>query len=155
MHFSFCPTICILVTETSVQYRMSVVRKDVEDCFGIMKRRFRILRVPSMFRYEINITNSFKTCCILHNMLLDWDDIGSHGHGEEDWIAQDKSDLTKIMEDIRKRREEVKRPRNPSNRRPPPSNPLDEVSNTSTSSHAPYQIGTDNLSLYYRITCRL
>ncbi len=131
-----------------MHYRMSSVRKDVEDCFGILKRRFRILRVPSMFFHEKHITNSFKTCCILHNMLLDWDDLGSTGQEDDDWISQDRSDLTTMLEDMKKRREELKRARNP-NYRGSPANPIDEVSCNCTPCHAPYLMhGTDHVVVY-------
>ena len=109
-----CHAICMFVIETSLHYRMTSIRKDVEDCFGTLKRRFRILRIPIMFKYEKHITNAFKTCCILHNMLLDWDDLGITGQEDEHWISQDGADLAAMLEDIKKRREAVKRRRNPS-----------------------------------------
>ena len=107
---------------------MSSVRKDVEDCFGILKKRFRILRVPSLLHSEKQITTMFKTCCILHNMLLDWDGHASMGQDDDHWIAQDKTDLAEVLENIRARREEVRRARNP-NSRGPPTNPVGAVSN--------------------------
>ena len=106
---------------------MALVRKDVEDCFGSLKRRFRILRLPSMLYHERDITNMFKTCCIMHNVLLDWGGLSGTGQEDEDWIAQDKLDLTALLEEVHKRREEVKRARNP-NYRGAPTNTLDSVS---------------------------
>ena len=66
-----------------------------------------------MFKHEKYITSAFKTYCILHNMLLDWDDLGNTGHEDEHWISQDGAELAAMLEDIKKRREEVKRRRNP------------------------------------------
>jgi hypothetical protein len=47
--------------------------KDVECVFGIMKKRFYVLKHPSRFHKMEDIGNIFRTCCILHNMLIDWD----------------------------------------------------------------------------------
>lgn len=47
------------------------VRKDVECAFGILKTRFRCLKLPSRFHNLQVVENIFVTCCILHNMLLD------------------------------------------------------------------------------------
>ncbi|CAM9511864.1 unnamed protein product, partial [Sphacelaria rigidula] len=42
------------------------VRKDVECFFGILKRRFRTLKLGIIFQDEDDIDNMFFTCCILH-----------------------------------------------------------------------------------------
>lgn len=42
------------------------VRKDVECFFGILKRRFRTLKLGIIFQDEDDINNMFFTCCILH-----------------------------------------------------------------------------------------
>ena len=48
------------------------IRKDVECFFGILKARWQFLRNP--IEYNIfTIDDVFKTCCILHNMLLAYD----------------------------------------------------------------------------------
>ncbi len=49
------------------------VRKDVECCFGSIKQRFRILKNPIEYHTKDSIDNVFFTCCILHNMLLQFD----------------------------------------------------------------------------------
>ena len=49
------------------------VRKDVERTFGAMKKRFRILKVSLLFRDAADVQNIFLTCCVLHNMLLNYD----------------------------------------------------------------------------------
>jgi hypothetical protein len=47
------------------------VRKDVECVFGSMKKRFRILKVPGLFKYKTDVDNIFFTSCWLHNLLHD------------------------------------------------------------------------------------
>lgn len=49
------------------------VRKDVECLFGILKARFRFLRDGIQYHNAKEITNIFHVCCILHNMLLEFD----------------------------------------------------------------------------------
>ena len=49
------------------------VRKDVERCFGCMKKRFRILKTPILFRDVAFVNDIFVTCAVLHNKLLDYD----------------------------------------------------------------------------------
>jgi hypothetical protein len=45
------------------------VRKDVECAFGVLKRRFRILKLPFEFADAAKIQNVFRTCVVLHNMI--------------------------------------------------------------------------------------
>jgi len=45
--------------------------------FGILKSRWRTLKVPSSFQMEERVDAVFHTCCILHNMLLDWADLSA------------------------------------------------------------------------------
>ena len=75
--------------------KLESVRKDAERCvyvrarvedsyshtctmyvhrtFGSVKKRFRILKTPLLFRDAIFINNIFVTCCTLHNILLQFD----------------------------------------------------------------------------------
>ena len=55
--------------DTEFSKHLESVRKDVECFFGILKGRFRILKLPILFRSRERIDNAFFTCCILHNML--------------------------------------------------------------------------------------
>lgn len=48
-------------------------RKDVERTFGILKKRWRCLINPIEFKNPTYIEQMFQTCCVLHNMLLDFD----------------------------------------------------------------------------------
>ena len=48
--------------------RLESIRKDSECTYGILKQRFRELRLPSEFKKAITVEHVFKTCCQLHNM---------------------------------------------------------------------------------------
>jgi hypothetical protein len=50
--------------------QMESTRKDVERAFGILKGRFRCLKLPVMLHRKVDIDNLFWTCVILHNMIL-------------------------------------------------------------------------------------
>jgi len=65
------------------------VRKDVECTFGILKGRFRILKSGIRFQSRQAVDETFLTCCVIHNMLLEDDDLlegwtGVDGHHDED-----------------------------------------------------------------------
>lgn len=57
------------------EYRFSAwlasIRKDVECAFGILKKRFRCLKLPLFFKSIHMIEHVFVTCCMLHNMMID------------------------------------------------------------------------------------
>ena len=66
---------------------MTDIRKDIECVFGILKKRFRILRLP----FEISKEDTgvhFRVCCVLHNMLLQRDGSAEIGEKEEHYIQQ-------------------------------------------------------------------
>ena len=48
------------------------MRKDVEDVFGILKKRFRLLCNAIELHSKDQIDNVFFTSCILHNILLSY-----------------------------------------------------------------------------------
>ena len=52
---------------------MESERKHVECAFGILKSRFRVLKLPIRMCEFKEIDDMFITCCILHNMCLDFD----------------------------------------------------------------------------------
>jgi hypothetical protein len=52
---------------------MESTRKDFEGFFGRLKGRFRFLKLPFLLHDVKDIKNVFFTCCILHNMLLQYD----------------------------------------------------------------------------------
>jgi hypothetical protein len=65
------------------------VRKDVECTFGILKGRFRSLKLPIYFHNAEAIDNMFYTCCILHNMILASDGLDRRWEGNAHWLAED------------------------------------------------------------------
>ena len=48
---------------------MTAVCKDVECTFGILKGRFRILKLLFEYEEEKDVDNVFFTCCVLHNQI--------------------------------------------------------------------------------------
>lgn len=38
------------------------IRKDAEDLYGVLKKRFRVLRLPLNYHYVFEIDNLFLTC---------------------------------------------------------------------------------------------
>jgi hypothetical protein len=49
------------------------MRKDVECTFGILKGRWRILKVGIRSSNLVHVDNIWRTCCALHNWLLEVD----------------------------------------------------------------------------------
>jgi len=87
--------------EMLYQEHQASVRKDVECAFGILKKRFRILRLPFLVRDGTDMEKIFKTCMIIHNMLLVEDGLDSIGDLDGDWLTED---LTTFLEKSRDRR---------------------------------------------------
>jgi hypothetical protein len=54
--------------------RLESVRKDAECTFGILKKRWRILKNHMLIQNKNKIDNIVFTCAILHNILLDFDE---------------------------------------------------------------------------------
>ena len=81
--------------------RLESVRKDSECTYGILKQRFRELRLPSEFKKAITVERVFKTCCQLHNRLLRLDGLSTLGHHEGDWLLKDPDELER-EEEIKK-----------------------------------------------------
>ena len=67
---------------------MESVRKDIECIFGVIKGRFRVLKLPILFHKKIEIDNLFFTCVGLHNMLHIWDGRDQWESGVE-WGKED------------------------------------------------------------------
>ncbi len=66
---------------------MESIRKDSEDVFGILKKRFRVLRLPFLLPNEQDIDNTFRVCCMLHNMSLDERGFNDIGNKSTDWLT--------------------------------------------------------------------
>ncbi len=75
-----------MTTEFEARWSKQIesVRKDVECTFGIMKRRFRVLKVPMPYFAKEHVDNIMFTCCVLHNILLD--------HNAREWTEEDDLD---------------------------------------------------------------
>ena len=91
--------------DTAFSRALESVRKDVECFFGILKGRFRILKLRLAYHSKEDIDNIFSTCCILHNMLhtfdgmdvfeknVDW--VGSAGL-HDPWDHDPLTDFTSV-----------------------------------------------------------
>lgn len=72
--------------ETRFSRAIESVRKDVECFFGILKGRFRVLKLRMGYQSRESIDNIFFTCCILHNMLHSFDGMDKFEENV-DWIG--------------------------------------------------------------------
>ena len=88
--------------------KMESVRKDVECTFGIMKQRFRELKLPSEFKKSYTVSLVFKTCCHLHNRLLRFDELHTIGMRDSDWL-EEEVDEREAAEERSKLSELIKR----------------------------------------------
>ena len=63
------------------------MRKDAEDTFGIMKGRFRILKCGIRLHGVEATDKVWRTCCALHNMLLEADGLSAEWNTgvQSDW----------------------------------------------------------------------
>jgi hypothetical protein len=55
---------------THVYTRCESVRKIIERVFDMLKKRFRILRLPMLVKDMTEVEHIVKVCCVLHNMCL-------------------------------------------------------------------------------------
>ena len=67
--------------------RLESVRKNVECVFGILKKRFAILKRPFLNRKVEDIQTVFRCCCTLNNMLMEHDGRDTIGQLDGDWVA--------------------------------------------------------------------
>ncbi len=78
--------------------RCESVRKSIECVFGMLKKRFRILKIPLPCHNIFQITDMLHSCCILHNMILEDKDRINLGHLVDDWIDKGPDASTAIRE---------------------------------------------------------
>lgn len=82
--------------------QLESVRKDIECTFGILKGRFRILKIPVLFQSQAIVDNIFKTCCVLHNLILCHDGLDSRWEDGMDWDGvdgyHDFQDIGRVIE---------------------------------------------------------
>lgn len=65
--------------------RQESARKKVECLFGLLKKRYRILRNGLPYQNITLCDNLLKASCILHNMLMECDGLHDVGQYEDDW----------------------------------------------------------------------
>ena len=74
--------------ETSVYFGWSEhvesLQKDVDCTFGVLKKRFMILKDPICLSCPKHIQSVFVTCCALHNALLKLDNNNNYDYENED-----------------------------------------------------------------------
>lgn len=78
--------------ECEYSARLESVRKNVEATFGILKVRFRIPKSPMMYHSSEKVDNTFKACCILHNILLEYDGLNSCWNDPVNWSMRGDDD---------------------------------------------------------------
>jgi hypothetical protein len=69
--------------------QMELTRKDVERCFGILKGRFRCLKLPVLLQKKQSVDYLFSSCVILHNMILSADGRDSLWEKDVRWDGND------------------------------------------------------------------
>eukprot|EP00951_Prasinocladus_malaysianus_P026800 scaffold238804_cov24-Prasinocladus_malaysianus.AAC.1 len=86
---------CKTENERKCSSHYGSIRKDVERCFGTLKKRFRILKVPFHVAEAESIGCVFRTCAILHNMLLNEDGLSEIGQADDHYTQQTVNPLNK------------------------------------------------------------
>ena len=84
------------------------VRKDVECVFGILKGRWRCLKLPIFYQKKKDIDNMFFTCCIFHNMLLANDGFDVRWEKDVNWQGQDGNHADEDLSIFRKHSKRAK-----------------------------------------------
>jgi hypothetical protein len=74
------------------------LRKDVECTFGILKGRWRKLKTGIRLHRVAVADKIWKTCCALHNMLLEVDGLDVEWNGEIGW--HDESDVLNYLDNF-------------------------------------------------------
>lgn len=89
------------LTRSRAGARMESIRKDAECTYGIMKKRHRILKVPSL-RHNIMSLDIIARCCgVLHNMLMAYDGLDKLGDEDDHWeVVKDIKQLHGLDIDV-------------------------------------------------------
>ena len=119
--------------------RMESIRKAVECVFGIMKKRFRILRHAFTLRDPRRIESIFRMCCALHNMILEHDKLDSIGRLPGDWLDS-RSLAGRIRTERERTRHVLRGPRNAS---------------AGGTIEAGHHVLRESLITHYTVACRL
>ena len=78
------------------------IRKDVECSFGILKKRFQLLKIGINWHNKNDIDNAVFSCVILHNMLHEFDGYDEKWENELYNAHNDKEEQV-ILDKIRRR----------------------------------------------------
>eukprot|EP00961_Rhodomonas_salina_P039642 532443-Rhodomonas_salina.1 len=84
-----CPTLHSSdADESRFSQQIEAVLKDIETqrTFGVLKGRFRILKLPVLLHKKDKVDNVFWTCAILHNMIRKFD-FQKRWEADVDWTA--------------------------------------------------------------------
>ena len=74
-------------------YRLSRARRTVENSFGILANRFRVLRKPMLLKPD-TITDIVLSICVLHNYILSGNESAYLGNGMIDSEDAENRDVT-------------------------------------------------------------
>lgn len=95
----------VTAEETCFSKWLDRVQKDSSCFFDRLKGRFRLLKLPIAMHTLQDVDNVFLTCCILHNMLHDFDGLHEleadvHWDGRDGlhsaWVADPLRDVTSV-----------------------------------------------------------
>ena len=78
------------------------IRKDVECSFGILKKRFQLLKIGINWHNKNDIDNAVFSCVILHNMLHEFDGYDEKWENELYNAHNDKEEQV-VLDKIRRR----------------------------------------------------
>ena len=65
------------------------MRKIIERVFGILNERFRILKLPMCVNDLGDVEHIIRSCCILHNMIMEDKGLYTRGLLQTDWVDRD------------------------------------------------------------------
>lgn len=68
--------------------RIESVRKDIETVFGRLKIRFQILNKPILVQSREKIDTIVRCCCVLHNMILQYDKLDKRLNDASNWLKE-------------------------------------------------------------------
>ena len=71
--------------------------KDVEQAFGVLKACWQIIELPCKFWYKDMMLQVIKACVILHNMIIEDEQLGNEDYGNMfDYLFEDEDEQVDI-----------------------------------------------------------
>lgn len=86
---TFLLKVCSAEDEAAWSSQLESTRKDVERAFGILKGRFRCLKLPCLIQTMEALNYVFKCCVMLHNIILTADGRDKLWESDVDWNGGD------------------------------------------------------------------